>query len=45
MRNKRDNAVNHSKTHIQPFGGRKECSDAFRDALGVPIYRLQRRKS
>ena len=43
MRNKRENALNHSKIHIKPFGGRKECSYTFRDALGVPIYRLQRR--
>ena len=43
MRNKRENALNHSKTHIQPFGGRKECSYTFRDALWVPIYWLQRR--
>ena len=44
MRNKRENAVNHSKTHIQPSGGRKECSDAFKDALEVPICKLQKRK-
>ena len=44
MRNKRGNALKPLKTHIQPSRGRKECSDAFRDDLRVPMYRLTRKK-
>ena len=35
---------NHLKTHLQPHGGQKECSDVHRDALGVPIYSHTSRK-
>ena len=45
MRNNRGNALKPLKTHIQPSKGRKECSDALTDALGVPIYSLTRRKT
>ena len=41
----RENALKPLKTHIQSFGGRKECSDSFKDALGVPIYKLTKRKN
>ena len=33
-----------SKTHLQPCGGRKECLDNFRKAIGVLIYRLTKKK-
>ena len=44
MRNNRGNALQPLKTYIQPSGGRNECSNASRDAPGVPIYKLTRRK-
>ena len=38
------NVLKVSKTHLQPSGGRNECSDTFRKAIGVPIHRLIKRK-
>ena len=45
MRKGEINVLNHSKTNLQPSRGRHKCLDVFRDARGVPIYRLTRRKT
>ena len=41
---RRGNSLKPLKTQIQSSRGRKECSDVFRDILGLHIYRLTRRK-
>ena len=44
IRKNERNVLKPLKTHLQPSRGRNECLDVYRNALGVPIYMLTRRK-